>query len=138
MSDKPDLQQELEQFANTLELFRQLGLEYAHDPDSEIQQMVLASTFKLLVESIWAILRLQLEAAGQIRPQEPKDVVLAACDQSLVADPEIWLEALDYYRQLGQPDEPDATQNALDFSQTVFMEAVEKLAEGWGSGANQS
>ena len=132
MSDYSELDQHRAKFAETLELSRQLGLEYAQAPDNPAQQMIVTHTFVTLVEAAWTIMRLQLKVAGHNQPQAPKDLILAAYDHGIIEDADAWLEVLDNHRQAVRPKDPDETQNVLDFSQTYFMELVDELAKRWG------
>ncbi len=131
MSNHPKLDQNQAKFAETLQLFRQLSLEYAQDPDSDAQQMIVTHTFAILAEAAWTTIGLELEASGQDRPQTTKDIILAAYDHGIINNADDWLEVLDNHRQASRPKSPDETQNALDFSQTYFMELVDELARRW-------
>ena len=132
MSDYSELDQHRAKFTEILKLFRQLGLEYAQAPDNPAQQMIVTHAFVTLVEATWAMMGLQLRAAGSDQPQAPKDLILAAYDHGIIEDTDAWLEVLDNHRQAVQPESPDETQNVLDFSQTYFMELVDELAKHWG------
>ena len=132
MMDQPDqFQQNIAEFGESLNLFRQLGLEYAHDPENETQQMMVANSFKALVSLACQIISQELVAGGEAAPAGTKETVVKAYGAGLIADLEVWLDALEHYQKLARANEPGTGQNALDFSQTYFLEAVDELASRW-------
>lgn len=130
--DESRFQQELGEFGPALDSFRQLGLEYAHDPENEAQQMMVANSFRSLVGLTCQLIGQEIAGAGEITPDNRKEIIVKAYGLGLIGDLEVWLDALEHYQKLGRTNDPDTGQNALDFSQTYFLEAVDELAERWG------
>lgn len=117
-----------DQFAKALDAFRQTSLEYAHDPESLANQMIVAKAFESLVRSAQQALATEIESKSGIAPQTPKEVFVEAQDLGLIDDADIWIEALDHCQKMKKSDGPDTIQEALDFSQTYFTDAVDDLA----------
>lgn len=128
MTNEPT-QTPVSRFAKALDAFRQTSLEYAHDPESIGNQMIVAKAFESLVESTLILLATRVEAENQTAPQRPREMLDKAQDMGMIADAGVWAEALDYCSKLRKSDKPDAIQEALDFSQTYFTDAVDELAD---------
>ena len=129
--DNENNQQNSGQFTQAVDVFRRMSLEYAQDPESLANQMVLVKAFGSLVESAQQVLKPMIEAEGEVAPQLAKEVFFRAQDISIIDDAGIWIEALDYCSKLKKSDKPDEVQEALDFSQTYFTDAVDDLAGKW-------
>ena len=125
-------QQDLDRFSGVLDAFRRTSLEYAQDPESLANEMVVVKAFESLVESAWRALGSKIAAKGQTPPQSPKEIFVEAQNLGIIENADAWLETLDYRKQLKKSGNLDATQEALDFSQTYFTDTVDGLAEQWG------
>ena len=120
------------QFSESLGAFRQTSLEYAHDPESLANQMVVTKAFESLVRSAWQALAAEIESKSNTATQAPKEVFIESQDLGLIDDANIWIEALDHCQKMNKPAGPDIIQEALDFSQTYFTDAIDDLASRRG------
>ena len=122
------LQQNLDRLDGDLDAFRQTSLEYAQNPESLGNQMIVAKAFESLVESTWRALGSKIAASGKIAPRSPGEIFVIAQDLGIIIDASDWLEALDYHKKLRESADLNTTQEALDFSQTYFTDAIDDLS----------
>lgn len=129
--DGQRLAQRQAEFAKLLVIFRDSGREYRLDPAKATGQMALAHSFVLLVELAWKALAAEVETRGLTRPQSPRETIVRAREQGIIADADVWLEALEQ-RNLATHVYGQTIRDILDFSQTGFAAAVSDLARHWG------
>lgn len=129
MNSNEKLKQSLDGFNRDLDTFRQTSQEYAHNPEGLGSQMVAAKAFESLVESSLTMLAAKVATESGVTPQSIRDMLVEAQDLGLTDEADIWVEALDYCQKLKKSDKPEVIQEALDFSQTYFTDAIDGLAE---------